>query len=159
MPELAAVFPGRPTIARLPAMSHLAIERVRAAEENESLLPQVDLDTQHVLHGGMYARTIRLPPGVRITGALIKIPTVVIVQGDAIVWFGYGSRRLTGYNVLPASAGRKQAFVSISETFITMIFPTNARDVEGAEREFTDEAAKLASRRGDARNHAVITGE
>lgn len=147
------------SIDRLPAMSEQAIERVRQATEAELQRPQIDLDTQHVLHAGMYARTIRLPAGVQITGALIKIATVVIVQGDVIVWFGHGSRQLTGYNVLPASAGRKQAFLSLSETFITMIFPTDARDVESAERQFTDEADLLASRREGVPNQVVITGE
>lgn len=147
------------TPLRLPTMSDLAIERVRDAENAESLKPQVEFDTQHVLHAGLYARTIRLPVGVQITGALVKIATVVIVSGDCIVWFGYGSRRLIGYNVLPASAGRKQAFVALSETFITMLFPTEAKTVEDAERQFTDEADRLASHRDDARNAIIVTGE
>jgi hypothetical protein len=60
--------------------------------------------------------------------------------------------------VIPASAGRKQVFVSRSTVTITMLFPTLARTVEEAEAEFTDEAAGLLSRRQDA-NTVVITGE
>lgn len=152
MPDLAL----RPAI---PAMSPEAIDKVRAVQIEEAMLPQVALEMQHVLHAGLYARTMRMPPSVRITGALIKIATLVVVQGDCWVWLGDKSRRLTGYNVLPASAGRKQAFWSVSETFITMIFPTDARDVEGAERQFTDEFALLASRREDTPNEIIITGE
>lgn len=143
----------------LPAMTAEAIDRVRAVENVAFHEPQIALDTQHVLHAGMYSRTIRLPAGAMITGALIKIATLVIVQGDCIVWLGDGSRQLVGYNVLPASAGRKQAFAALSETFITMVFPTDARDVESAERHFTEEFELLASRRPDTPNQIIITGE
>lgn len=145
--------------AALPAMSSAALGKVRALECEAAKRPQIPLDTQHVLHAGLYARTIRMPAGTMITGALVKIATLVIVQGSALVWLGDTCRRLDGYNVLPASAGRKQAFVSIGETFITMIFPTEARDVESAERQFTDEFDLLASRRCDTPNLTIITGE
>lgn len=147
-----------PSVA-LPAMTEAAIEGVRRLAALDSERPQVDLDTQHVLHGGMYLRTVRLPPWTRMTGALIKIATTVIVQGDAAVWLGEESRFLLGYNVIPASARRKQAFFAFTETFITMVFPTDAKTIEEAERKFTEEASDLASRRADAKNVIVITGE
>lgn len=140
-------------------MTASSIALVREFQDAEAAKHQVTLETRHVLHGGMYARTIRLPAGITITGALIKIATLVIVDGDVIVWLGTESRRLTDYTVLPASAGRKQVFCALLETFITMIFPTEAQTVEEAERQFTDEAEILASRREDADNTAVITGE
>lgn len=143
----------------LPPMTPNAITRVQATQIMEAAKPQVALDTQHVLHAGLYSRTIRMPPSVRITGALIKIATLVVVQGDCWVWLGDKSRRLTGYHVLPASAGRKQAFWSVKETHITMIFPTDAKDVESAERQFTDEAHLLASRLDGTPNEVIITGE
>lgn len=143
----------------LPAMSDAAVAMARDLERVAFGAPQVPLDTQHVLHAGLYSRTIRLAPGLMITGALIKIPTLVIVQGDAMVWLGEESQRLTGYSVLPASAGRKQVFLAMGETFITMIFPSNARTVEEAEQEFTDEHDMLASRRADTPNQIIVTGE
>lgn len=143
----------------LPAMSAKALATVRAFAAEELQEPQVDLDTTHVLHGGVYSRTVCLPAGTTITGAPIKIATQVIIQGDVVVWLGSESRRVAGYNVLPASAGRQQVFAAIRETFITMLFPTKAKTVEEAEREFTDEADTLASRRDGARNQIVITGE
>jgi hypothetical protein len=65
---------------------------------------------------------------------------------------------LEGYNVLPASAGRKQVFVSVSDVVITMVFPTKATTVEAAEAEFTDEAAMLLSRKQNV-NRVFWTGE
>ena len=141
MPDLDPV---RPHIA---AMSAAAIDRVRQLETLASALPQVSIGTDHVLHAGLYARTVRVPAGVMITGVLIKIPTLLIVNGDAIVHVEGGPLELHGYNVLPASAGRKQAFVALTDTQLTMIFATAACDVDAAEREFTDELDKLMTRR------------
>ena len=143
----------------LPAMSEAGLAKVRALEDKALALPQVSTETHHVLHAGLYARTILLPGGTMITGALIKIATLVIVEGDVLVWLGNITKRLKGYNILPASAGRKQAFFSLDDSHITMIFPTDASDVESAEIQFTDEHDLLASRREDARNLTIITGE
>ena len=81
---------------RLPAMTPAAIDKVRALQVTEAARPQVPLETRHVLHGGMYARTILLPNGVELVAALIKIPTLVIVEGSVMVWLGSMSRWLTG---------------------------------------------------------------
>jgi len=141
MPDLA---PSRTHIA---PMSAAAIDRVRRLESLASTLPQVAIDTDHVFHAGVYARTIKVPAGVMITGVLIKIPTLLIVQGDAVVHIEDGALELRGYNVVPAGAGRKQAFVALTDTHLTMIFATDALDVDAAEREFTDELDKLTTRR------------
>ena len=105
------------------------------------------VEMEHHLHAGMYARTCRLAAHQVITSVLIKIPTLLIVNGDCVVLAGNKWHEFTGYNVLPACAGRKQIYVTRGETEITMIFPSNAKTVEEAEEEFTDESAMLLSRR------------
>ena len=151
MRELMAT---RPVI---PAMSAQAIRAVRALEERVLALPQVPIETRHVLHAGMYARTICVPAGVLVTGVLIRIPTLLIVSGHATVFIGGEDVELTGYAVIPASAGRKQVIYAHRDTLLTMLFPTAARTVEEAEEEFTDEPERLGSRR--APNHVTATGE
>lgn len=136
-------------------------DALAAIDEAESFmlgLPQVEIPTQHLIHGGMYARTIVMAPGVVLTGALMQRATLVIVAGSAAVFTGNEWVELEGYNVISASAGRKQVFRAYSEVRITMVFPTRARTVEAAEAEFTDDAARLMSRRQDV-NTVVITGE
>lgn len=140
------------------AASADALVKLRAAEFALSQTPQIDVATEHVLHGGMYARTVRLGSGVIITGALIKIPTMLVFNGHADVLIGDEWAEFNGYGVIPASAGRKQVFVTRSAVELTMIFPTQAKTVEEAEAEFTDEAGRLMSRRS-TRDVVVITGE
>ena len=142
---------------RIPAMSSQAIAKVAALEALLAQAPQVPIATHHVLHGGLYARTIRIPAGVILTGALIKLATVLVVSGHVSVAIDGESVELAGYHVLPAAANRKQAFVAHADTDLTMIFPTTATSVEAAEDQFTDEADLLFSRQGE--NVVVITGE
>jgi hypothetical protein len=138
-------------------MSESAIERVREYESHLATLPQVDMPTHHVLHAGLYARTVMVPAGVDMVGAQIKLATVLIVSGHALVEVEGGTVELQGYHVLTASAGRKQAFRALADTHLTMLFATDARSVEAAEHEFTDDADRLMSRTGH--NTVVITGD
>lgn len=131
---------------QIAAMSEAAVDQVRRLEEALLDSPQFEIPTEHVLHAGMYSRTVRIPAGVVITGALIKIATLLIVNGDVSVFTGGETLRLTGYHVIPASAGRKQAFIAHADTTLTMLFPSQAATVEQAEAEFTDEADLLLSR-------------
>lgn len=88
-----------------------------------------------------------VPAGCMITGALIKIPTILVISGDVIAYIGEETVELSGYNVIQAYAHRKQAFVAVTDTFLTMVFPTSATDIESAESEFTDETEKLITRK------------
>lgn len=113
---------------------------------------------EHVLHGGMYARTCRVPGGMAFTSVLIKIPTVLVIHGDCQVCFGDQWLTLSGYNVFAASAHRMQAYVTLGETEITMVFPSNAKTVEEAEAQFTDEWADLLSQRRREDDLVTVTG-
>jgi hypothetical protein len=137
-----------------------AIARVTELEQVILAHPQVRIHTQHVLHAGMYARTIVIPAGVALTGALVKRTTMLVISGDVFVSRGdEEGLRITGSVVLPASAGRKQAFVAYADTTVTMTFPTIAKTVEEAEAEFTDNTDMLMSRRDPDLNTIIITGE
>ncbi len=125
------------------APDHLA--KVLALEEKlrEFEIPVV---TEHVLHAGMYARTVRLEAGTVIVGVMIRIPTILILEGHCWMFAGEW-HEVQDYQVIPALAGRKQVLYAVEETNLTMLFPTTAKTVEEAEEEFTGEAHKLLSRR------------
>lgn len=129
-------------------MSLSQIDSIKAFEEYVLQFPQITIDTSHLFHAGTYTRTIFIPEGVVMTGALIKIPTTLIISGDVTVTVGDGSMRLSGYNVISASSGRKQAFHAHSDTHLSMIFATSCTTIEDAENEFTDESDRLQTRQG-----------
>lgn len=143
----------------IPAMSIEAVDKVRHLEAKVLAMPQVAIFTDHVLHAGLYSRTIMIPAGTILVGALIKIPTLLIVQGEAVIEIGDECIGLQGYAVLPASAGRKQVFVARTDTYLTMVFVCSATDVGEAEKQFTDEFEILGSHRDPDLNRTTITGE
>lgn len=148
-----------PTLSRVPAMLPADVAKVTELESHAARYEQIPLVTRHLIHAGQYHRTITVPAGAMITGAVIKRATTLTISGHVCVYVGNNeSREIAGYHVIPASAGRKQAFLAIEDTHITMSFPTLATTVSEAEAEFTDETDKLMSRElGD--NVIVITGE
>lgn len=145
--------------SRIPAMTAQAIAKVRELEAITRDLPQVEIATEHVLHGGMYARTICIPAGVVLTGVFIRVPTLLMFDGHATVNAGDEAVTLAGHHVLAASAHRRQAFLAHADTRLTMVFATRAKTVAEAEDEFTDETHLLFSRRPGAVNRTNITGE
>lgn len=146
-----------------PATSKAAIARLVAREaEMRGRNDQLGFDTTHHLNreAGTYCRTVVVPGGHEIIGVLIKIPTTVLVSGDCFVHVGDGWLHLLGpHNLISASAERKQHFVANEDTHISMFFPSKARTVDEAEREFTDEFQNLLSRRLMTDDKTVITGE
>ena len=128
-------------------MTNEAIEKVRIFEAMLATLPQVNIETDHVFHAGVYSRTVMIPAGIAITGVVIKIPTLLIVSGNAIVYIGGESKELIGYHIIKGGANRKQAFFAREDTMLTMIFASNAETIEDAENEFTDEAEMLITRK------------
>lgn len=137
-------------IKGLPAMTPEAVSMAREAESRISVMPQINLPVSHALHAGMYHRTVTIPAGVAVAGALIKLPTLLIVDGHCTVFIGGGDVTLEGgRHVLECQPNRKQVFLAHTDTHLTMIFPTRAATVEEAENEFTDEAAMLQSRQGE----------
>lgn len=117
------------------------IERVKQ-------LPEIEIKIDHFIHAGLYVRTCFIPAGCVIVGALIKVPTVVEVSGKCKVTVGAMTKLIDGYVVLKAEAGRRQAFLAIEDTYVTMTFPTHAKTVKDAEKEMTDEYELLTTNNG-----------
>lgn len=139
MPDLAIA-------ASLPPTSIDALDTVRQVERLAGEREQIAIETQHVLHAGVYTRTICIPAGVMVTGVLIKIPTTLIISGEASVLVGDGDEMLVdGFTVFPAAAGRKQVVLAHTDTYASMSFKTDAKTVAEAEAEFTDEGVLLKS--------------
>lgn len=141
------------------SMSKVAVGKVRQLEAAILECPQVKIATHHLIHAGMYSRTIMVPAGVILTGSLMKIATILILSGNFVLFAGDEAIELNGYNILAGSPHRKQAGVAKTDTWVTMIFPTDAKTVAEAEEQFTDETSVLWSRYEDAENHVRITEE
>jgi hypothetical protein len=152
-------------IIRLPGSNILpatpaAIKKVNElAHAIRTQLPALPFVTEHVLHGGMYTRTVRLPPRTIIAAALIKRTTMLIIDGDCDVWVNDKLIRVAGYSVITGTAGRKFALTTYSAVNASMVFPTDAKTIDEAQREFTDEHEMLPSLANAGEHAVLITGE
>lgn len=128
-----------------------AVRRLEAALLQE---PQVDLRTAHLLHGGLSARTVFIPAGTLVTGALTALDNIVIVSGDITVTVGDGeSVRLAGHNIIAARAGSKRVGLAHADTTWTTLHRTDCTDVAAAEDEMTCEADRLQTRQAALKGH------
>lgn len=108
--------------------------------------PQVDLRTEHVLSGGVYARTIHIPAGTVLTGATHKKDHVNVVCGDISVTTDDGVKRITGYHVLPSKAGIKRAGIAHADTIWTTLCKTDLTDIKAIEDDLVEESDRLQNR-------------
>jgi hypothetical protein len=148
-----------PLHTRLAPASPAGIDKVRRLADALKTLPQTSFVTEHLLHAGMYTRTVRLPADTMAAAVLIKVPTVLIFQGSARIRSDDELIEVEGYSVLPGSKGRKIAFVTLSKVAMSMIFPTSARTIDEAQREFTDEHELLVPLDRMDEHLVLITGE
>lgn len=130
-------------------------DSVRHLESALLALPQVDLQTAHLVHGGLCARTIVIPAGTILTGAQTNIDNICLVAGDITVTTDNGPVRLTGYNVIPAKAGFKRAGVAHADTIWTTIWPTELTEVAAIEDEMSSESSLLQTRRALTSNERI----
>lgn len=139
-------------VVQINRMSTADIAAVCELEAASLKRPQVEIITSHVLHAGVYARSIVIPAGTLLTGAIIKCATLLIIQGEVMIYLDGGGVEFSGYNVLPAAPYRKMAIVAKTDTNMTMLFATGATTIAEAEEAFTDEVDTLISRRVPSSN-------
>ena len=89
---------------KISTMSIDEVNQVRMLENGLLSMPQIKIATYHILHAGMYARTITVPAGVVLTGSLMKIPTLLIIQGEFLLFAGDKTISLNGYNTYTAGS-------------------------------------------------------
>ena len=123
------------------------IMRMRDRIDELSIDSPCEFPTEDMLHAGCYVRTCVCPAGSILAGAVIKVPTVVIVHGDCTVTTGSKTLHIDGFAVLKGAAGRASVWRATTETTISMVYASQAVSCEAAEEEFTDEYEKLLTRR------------
>ncbi len=126
-----------------PAEYRAHVERL---ERMALAMPQVAIHTEHVISGGMYARTITIPADTVLTGAAHKTDHLCVSMGDIEVLTDDGPKRLTGLHVLATKAGVKRAGYTHGPTRWTTICRTDRTDVQDAEDELVERPETLQTR-------------
>lgn len=126
-------------------------EQIRHLERHVLALPQVDLGTEHAVHGGLYVRQILIPAGTVATGAIHKVPHVsLMVYGDITVSTPAGMERITGPRLWLAGPGKKRVGFAHSDTLWLTVHRCESTTPEAAESELFDDVDQLT-------NHRLLT--
>ena len=139
---------GLPTVgAALPPCTPEALAKVMAIRERiDDELTPCEFPTEAFFHAGCYVRTCKVPRNTVLAGAVIKVPTVLVVSGHCYMTAGDAVREIDGFAVLRGAAGRSQVFRALEDTYLTMFYASAAESLDAAEEEFTDEYEQLLTR-------------
>lgn len=132
-------------------MSHAAVQEVKAGVPAEHLpiyqleaellkLPQVDMPVDHAFCAGLYARTMHIPAGTILTGAVHREESFFLVRkGDLIVSTDNGPKRLGPGDMSISKIGTKRAGIALTDVEVTTFHanPTNEQDPQALWDMFT----------------------
>jgi hypothetical protein len=113
--------------AKVPA-DHLSIYRLEGALLQ---LPQVDMPVQHEFCAGLYARTMHIPAGTILTGAIHREESFFLVRkGELIVSTDNGPCTLRSGDMSISKIGTKRAGIALTDVEVTTFHanPTNEQE-------------------------------
>jgi quercetin dioxygenase-like cupin family protein len=122
-------------------MSHVAVQKVKDVPvehlpiyrlEAELLkLPQVEMPVVHDFCNGLYARTMHIPAGTVLTGAVHREESFFLVRkGDLIVSTDTGPKRLGAGDMSISRVNTKRAGIALTDVEVTTFHanPTNEQE-------------------------------
>ena len=107
---------------------HLPIYRLEGALLQ---LPQVDMPVKHEFCAGLYARTMHIPAGTVLTGAVHREESFFLVRkGDLIVSTDTGPKRLVAGDMSISRVNTKRAGIALTDVEVTTFHanPSNEQD-------------------------------
>lgn len=132
-------------------MSHVAVQDVKPVVPVEHLpiyrleaellkLPQVDMPVDHDFCNGLYARTMHIPAGTVLTGAIHKEESFFLVRkGELIVSTDNEPRKLSPGDMSVSKIGTKRAGIALTDVEVTTFHanPTNEQNPQALWDMFT----------------------
>lgn len=116
------------------------IDRLCCLEKEMEPFKKADVEIIHHFAPGVYAREMRVPAGVMLTGKIHRYAHLNIMsEGDATIVKEDGKVRVQAPFTFISAPGTKRAFYSHSATVWTTIHPTDETDLEKLESELIAE--------------------
>ena len=112
--------------------------RVLAFEAEQLKKPQVDIPVEHNFFPGGYARTIRVPAGTEMTGAIHKYMNFnLLVSGELLIIAEDGPQHLKAPAQFWSPPGTKRVGQMLTDVVWTTILATDLTDVDAIVSHFT----------------------
>lgn len=113
--------------------------KVEALQTELLKLPQAELPTEHVFHGGMYCRQVWRAAGTIIVGKVHKKEHFyMVVYGTVAVTTDEGAQEITGPFLMCSKPGTKRAVYAITDALCMTIHRVDSNTVEAAEDELVE---------------------
>lgn len=113
-------------------------EKVLALEAKMRELPQVEIETIHHFAPGVYAREIRIPAGVLLTGMIHRTEHLSIISKGRMTVVSANAPKIeieAPYTLL-SKPGAKRAIYAHTDSVWTCIHPTTETDLDKLEELF-----------------------
>lgn len=134
-------------------------EDIETLESYLRRLPQAtDMDTRHVLAGGIYGRMLTSPAGSIIVGKVHRHDHVYIVASGTVIVLGEGTRQtITGPAMLAGKPGTKRVVLMLTDaTRIAVNYVGELADLDEIERHVVEpDPAALFDARNELRPPAL----
>ena len=113
--------------------------KVEALQTELLKLPQAELPTEHIFHGGMYCRQVWRPAGAIIVGKVHKKEHFyMVVCGTVAVTTDEGAQEITGPFLMCSKPGTKRAVYAVTDALCMTIHRVDSDTVEAAEDELVE---------------------
>ena len=114
-------------------------QAVEALQVELSKLPQVELPTEHIFHGGMYCRQLFQPAGSLVVGKVHKKEHFFMVVQGTVAITGDGETLLyTAPFMLTSKPGTKRALYAETDVVYMTIHRADSTTVEAVEDELVE---------------------
>ena len=118
-------------------------EKIQRLEHFLLELPQVETPVTHDFCEGLYSRTMFIPKGTVLTGAIHRSENFMFIRsGDITVWTEEGMKRVQGGFMTKSFEGAKRVGYAHEDTLLTTVHfnPTNETNPEELWNLFTVES-------------------
>jgi mannose-6-phosphate isomerase-like protein (cupin superfamily) len=106
-------------------------EAIYRLEEQLLMLPQVDMPVEHVFCDGLYARTMHIPAGTCLTGAVHRYESFFVVRkGQLIVTTDNGPKLLQAGDMSVTKVGAKRAGIAVTDVEVTTFHANPSNEQE-----------------------------
>lgn len=116
------------------------IDKIYNLQSEMVKLPQVELQTKHLFHGGMYCREVFRNAGVVIVGKVHKKEHLyMIVSGTVTVNTNEEIKTITGPCIIPSKIGTKRVVYAETDAICMTIHRTDATTLEEVEEDLVED--------------------
>jgi hypothetical protein len=123
-------------------------EQILRLQAEMSLMPQVELETEHYFSGGMYCRKLTRPAGTVIVGKVhLKDHFFLCAKGEIIAWSEKGMKTLKAGDIIESKQGTKRVTYAVTDAIGITFHKTDKTDLDEIEAELieADETALFDS--------------